>query len=109
MDEEELPTPSLPATPCISSTAPRKVKLELTAKEKTERNFSKRQNKQKRIKNAETLVPALSIGNRTAEEQNIALSAALRERDLRIDLLKQRLEVTAGKCALRNIQNARLR
>ena len=70
-----------------------KVKRERTAKERKARNSNKRKNKQKRLKSAETLVPALSIGVRTAEEQNIALSAARRERDLRIDLLTRRLEV----------------
>ena len=52
---------------------------------------------EKRLNSAETLVPALSVGIRTAEEQNIALRAALRERDLRIDLLTRRLEVAAGE------------
>ena len=99
MDEEELATPSHPATPSHAVKAQRKVKRERTAEERKQRNFSKRKNIQKRLKNAETSVPALSIGVRTAEEQNIALSAALQERDLRIDLLTQRLEVTAGKCA----------
>ena len=63
--------------------------------ERKARNFSKRKYQKKRLKSAETLVPALSVGVRTAEEQNIALSAALRERDLRIDLLTRRLEVAA--------------
>ena len=72
------------------------MKRERTAKENEKRKFSKRQNKQKRLKSAETIVPVLSIGVRTAEEQNIALSAALRERDLRIDLLTMRLEKAAG-------------
>ena len=71
------------ATPSHAVTEFCKVKGGRTAKEKKQRSFSKSKNKQKRLKSAETIVPALSIGVRTAEEQNIALSAALRERALR--------------------------
>ena len=97
MDGEELATPSSSATPSHAVGESCKVKRERTAVERKARNFSKRKNQKKRLKSAEKLVPALSVGVRTAEEQNIALSAALRERDLRIDLLTRRFEVAAGQ------------
>ena len=75
MDGEELATPSQSATPSHAVTAPHKVKRELTAEEKKERNFSQRQNRQKRLKNAEALGPDLSTCVKIAEKQNIALSA----------------------------------
>ena len=97
MDGAELVTPSHSATPSHVVTAPRKVKRKLTAEEKKGHNFRQRQNRQKRLKNAEAVVPVLSTGVKIAEEQNIALSAALQERELRIDLLTQRSEVKAGE------------
>ena len=107
MDGEELATPSSSATPSHAVGESCKVKRERTAQERKARNSSKRKNKQKRLKSAETLVPALSVGVRTAEEQNIAMSAALRERDLRIELLTRRLEVAAGERAVAKQERAR--
>ena len=100
MDGEELATPSSSASPSHAVGESCKVKRQRTAEERKARNSSKRKNKQKRLKSAETLVPALSMGVRTAEEQNIALSPALRERDLRIDLLTRLLEEAAGERAV---------
>ena len=100
MDGEELATPSSSATPSHAVGESRKVKRERTAVERKARNSSKRKNQKTRLKRAETLVPALSVGVGTAEEQNIALSASLREKDLRIDLLTMRLEVAAGERAV---------
>ena len=97
MDGEELATPSSSSTPSHAVGESCKAKRERTAAERKARNSSKRKSQKKRLKSAEQLVPALSIGVRTAEEQNIALSAALRERDLRIELLTRRLEVAAGQ------------
>ena len=73
-------------------------KRKKTAEQK-EFNYRQRQNRQKRLKTAETAVPVLSAGVRATEEQNTALNAALQEREYRIDLLTRRLEAKKGECA----------
>ena len=99
MDGEELATHSRSATPSHVNIVTRKENRKKTAEQKKEYNYRQRQNKQKRLKTAETIVPALSAGVRVAEEQNTALKAALQQRELRIELLAQHLEVKKGECA----------
>ena len=99
MDGEELVTPSHSATPSHVDTVTRKEKREKTAEQKKEYNYCQRQNRQKRLKTAETAVPVLSAGVKVAEDQNTALNAALQERELRIELLAQHLEDKKKECA----------
>ena len=99
MDGEELATPSRSAVPSHVDTVTRKEKRKKTVDQKKEHNYRQRQNIQKRLKTAETAVPALSAGVKVAEEQNTALNAALQERELRIELLAQHLEDKKEECA----------
>ena len=99
MDEEELATPSHSATPSHVDTATRKKKREKTAEEKKRFNYTRRQNKDKRLKTAEKAVPELLAGVRAAEEQKTALTETLQERELRAQLLAQHLEDKKAACA----------
>ena len=99
MDEEELATPSRSATPSHVDTATHKKKRERTAEQKKQHNQKQRVNRGKRLKTAETVVPALSANVKVAEEQNTALNAALQEKELRIAVLEQHLEDKKKECA----------
>ena len=71
MDEEELATPSRSATPSHVDTVTRKKKREKTAEEKKQYNYHRRQNKEKRLKTAETVIPALSARVECGLDRNI--------------------------------------
>ena len=97
MDGEELATPARSATPSHVDT--RKKKREKTAEQKKKQNFTQRQNKEKRLKTAEKAVPELLAGVRVAEEQKIALTETLQERELRAQALAQHLADKKEACA----------
>ena len=96
MDGEELATPARSATPSHVDT--RKKKREKTAEQKKKQNFTQRQNKEKRLKTAEKAVPELLAGVRVAEEQKIALTETLQERELRAQALAQHLADKKEAC-----------
>jgi hypothetical protein len=97
MDGEELATPARSATPSHVDT--RKKKREKTAEQKKKQNCTQRQNKEKRLKTAEKAVPELLAGVRVAEEQKIALTETLLERELRAQSLAQHLADKKEACA----------
>ena len=99
MDGEELATPARSATPSHVDTLTRKKKREKTAEQKKKQNFTQRQNKEKRLKTAEKAVPELLAGVRVAEEQKIALTETLQERELRAQALAQHLADKKEACA----------
>ena len=99
MDGEELATPARSATPSHVDTLTRKKKREKTAEQKKQQNYTQRRNKEKRLKTAEKAVPELLAGVRVAEEQKIALTETLQERELRAQLLAQHLADKKEACA----------